>query len=177
MILRISGFPLFLTQIQTPRRNGEFATGMGFLQAACKYMLVTTKNLEESRSHELNVHHPGFCNLKILVPALAFSADAPRAPSRPRHGILGLSVLLAGVVAKCVCVMQRWAVWSYRLVAGSCQRTSGIGRISKSFARACWLWQRMKDRLLSSGISEILGQLQDVCNGKPLAPTSDTRCP
>ena len=115
-------------------------------------------------------------------PALAFSADAPRAPSQPRPGILGLSVLLAGVVAKCVCVMQRWAVWSYRLVAGSCQRTSGIGRTSKSFARACWLWQRghglcgTKDRLLS-GISEILGQLQDVCNGKPLALTSDTRCP
>ena len=73
-------------------------------------------------------------------PASAFSADAHSRP--PRHGIVGLSVLLtAGVVAK--------------LVAGSCQGTGGIGRTSKAFvARACWLWHKWhglcgtKDRLL-----------------------------
>ena len=129
-----------------------------------------TTYLEESRSHQLKIH-PGFCNLKILVPL--------------QHLVLTLLNGLHGMAFwafQCFLLLALWPNWlqvhasepeelaeppKLLLQKADCD-TDDMGCVARK--TACSLATNMShDWPVSySAISEIVGQLQDVCDGKPL---------
>ena len=136
-----------------------------------------TKYLEESRSHQLKVH-PGFCNLKILVPL--------------QHSVLTLLHGLHGMALsafQCFLLLALWPNW-LQVHASEPEESAeppelllqelvdcdadDMGCVARK--TACSLATNMSHDwpLSHSAISEIFGQLQDVCDGKPLALTSET---
>ena len=137
-----------------------------------------SKYLEDSRSHQLKVH-PGFCNVKILVPL--------------QHSVLTLLHGLHGMALsafQCFLLLALWPNWLQvhasepeesaeppKLLLqelADCD-TDDMGCVARK--TACSLATKLSNDWPSrsySAISEILGQLQDVCDGKPLALTSET---